>query len=48
VEDHRAKLSEKVLAGGVRSNFDEKYFLIAHMLFDAVFDADSEYVVYFA
>ncbi len=48
MEDHRAKLSEKVLAGGVRSNFDEKYFLIAHMLFDAVFDADSEYVVYFA
>ncbi len=48
MEDHRAKLSEKVLAGGVRSNFDEKYFLIKDILFDAVFDADSEYHVYFA
>ena len=25
-----------------RPNFDEKYFLIKYMLFDVVFDADSE------
>ena len=31
-----------------RSNFDEKYFLIKYMLFNAVFYADSEYHAYFA
>ena len=30
------------------SNFGEKYFLIKYMLFDSVFDADSEYHVCFA
>src|ERR1700729_3791954 len=30
------------------SIFDESYFLMKHMFFDSVFDADSEYDVYIA
>ncbi len=46
--DNSAKLSKKRAEAEYGSNFDEKYVLIQDMLFDVVFDADSEYHVYFA